>query len=79
MFKLNCKSQNYAWGKFGEESLVGQIYLKDQPGEDIKEKCFAEFWMGDHPNGPSKVMIDKSNATLMKIIDDEAWVEKNQG
>lgn len=35
--------------------------------------------MGDHPNGPSKVTIDKANQTLMKLIDDEAWVEKNQG
>jgi len=33
--------------------------------------------MGDHPNGPSKVTIDKENKTLMKLIDDEAWVEKN--
>jgi len=55
MFKLSCKAQNYAWGKFGKESLVGKIYAKHHPGEDIKEKPFAEFWMGGHPNGPSMV------------------------
>ena len=53
MFKLNCKSQNYAWGKKGLDSLVGSIYHKDHPEENIDETCFAEFWMGDHPNGPS--------------------------
>lgn len=58
MFKLICKSQNYAWGKLGNDSLVGQIYAKDHPGEKIDEKPFAEFWMGDHPNGPSMVKID---------------------
>jgi mannose-6-phosphate isomerase len=76
MFKLNCASQNYAWGKFGSESLVGQIYARENPTENIKQKPFAEFWMGDHPNGPSKVFIDKANAELAKIIDDDSFMEK---
>jgi len=35
--------------------------------------------MGDHPNGPSKVTIDKDNKTLVKIIGNDQFVETNQG
>jgi hypothetical protein len=35
--------------------------------------------MGDHPNGPSKVLIDSSNQSLCKIIDDEEFVKKFDG
>jgi len=79
MFKLSCKAQNYAWGKFGEESLVGKIYAKHHAGEDISAKPFAEFWMGGHPNGPSMVKIDSSDATLVKCIGDEEFVKKFDG
>lgn len=58
MLKLQCKSQNYGWGKIGGESLVGQIHKMNFPNDDINEKPFAEYWMGDHVNGPSQVLID---------------------
>lgn len=35
--------------------------------------------MGDHPNGPSKVTIDKENKTLVQIIGNDQFVETNQG
>ena len=66
MFKLKCKSQNYAWGKYGLESLVGQIHAKhsDMSPDELAKLPFAEFWMGDHPNGPSMVNIDKNDAII---------------
>lgn len=63
----------------GSESLVGQIYAKEAPTEDISGKPFAEFWMGDHPNGPSKVLIDSSNATLSKLIDNADFMSSHEG
>jgi mannose-6-phosphate isomerase len=33
MLKLNCKAQNYAWGKIGLDSIVGQIHNKHCPEE----------------------------------------------
>jgi mannose-6-phosphate isomerase len=79
MLKLNCKAQNYAWGKKGMDSLVGQIYSKDHPGEDIGDQCFAEFWMGDHPNGPSQVLMDQENVALKSLLNDDQFISENQG
>lgn len=62
MLKLNCVAQRYAWGKIGAESLVGQIHKANVPGDDIEGHPFSEFWMGDHVNGPSKVLIDENDA-----------------
>lgn len=58
MLKLLCKAQNYGWGKIGEDSFVGRIHKSNFPDDDIEGKPFAELWMGDHVNGPSKVLID---------------------
>ena len=61
MLNLKCVAQNYAWGKVGSESLVGQIHKANDPTEEIEGKPFSEFWMGDHVNGPSKVIIDSND------------------
>lgn len=58
MLNLKCVAQNYAWGKIGSDSLVGKIHQRNQPEEQIEDKPFSEFWMGDHTNGPSKIVID---------------------
>ena len=82
MFTLTCKAQNYAWGKMGHESLVGQIFAKHNPdvsAEEINAKPFAEFWMGDHPNGPSQFTVDSSNAILKELIQDEQFLKDNEG
>lgn len=47
--------------------------------EDISEKPFAEYWMGDHPNGPSQILIDSKDETLCKIIGDEDFIKQNDG
>lgn len=35
--------------------------------------------MGDHPNGPSQVLIDSKNEELCKIINDEEFIKENDG
>ena len=35
--------------------------------------------MGDHPNGPSQVMIDSKNEDLCKIIGNEDFIKENDG
>ena len=72
MFALKCKSQNYAWGKYGLNSLVGQIHAKhsDMSADELEKLPFAEFWMGDHPNGPSMVHIDDIDSVLKTLIND---------
>ena len=43
MLRLKCKSQNYAWGKMGLESLVGQIHKVNNPDDaDIDGQPFAD-------------------------------------
>ncbi|KAJ1916720.1 Mannose-6-phosphate isomerase [Tieghemiomyces parasiticus] len=52
LFRLACQSQNYAWGKVGRQSLVGQF--AQNSGIPIDEHTpYAELWMGTHPNAPS--------------------------
>ena len=80
MFQLICKAQNYAWGKMGTESLVGQINAKHFPEDQtVGEKPFAEYWMGDHTNGPSMVKIDSANQLLVKVIGDDEFVKQHDG
>ena len=72
MFKLFCKSQNYAWGKKGLDSLVGKIHAKNHPEDkEVDDKMFAEYWMGDHPNGPSMVHVGENFAKI-----DESFYNK---
>lgn len=63
----------------GLNSLVGQIHQKHNPEEQIDETCFAEYWMGDHPNGPSQVFIDPENSLLKGLIDNEEFMGNNSG
>lgn len=82
MFKLECKAQNYAWGKLGASSIVGQIHAhnsKDLDQEAFEKTPFAELWMGDHVNGPSMVRVDKEDENLVKVIDDSGFIEQNHG
>jgi mannose-6-phosphate isomerase class I len=42
----------------------------------FKEKTFAEFWMGDHVNGPSHVVIDENSS--MQIGTNPKFAERKQ-
>lgn len=54
---LICATQNYAWGKKGSQNAKCAEFRASQ---DSKFKvdddtCYAELWIGVHPNGPSYV------------------------
>ena len=50
---LKCAAMNYDWGKQGADSLVFQM-IAHNGAEADKEKPYAELWMGDHDNAPSR-------------------------
>ncbi|KZT56126.1 mannose-6-phosphate isomerase [Calocera cornea HHB12733] len=57
LYPLHCSVQNYDWGKQGSASLVSEL-APAAVGSDFKlneKECYAELWMGTHPNGPSKL------------------------
>ena len=56
IYPLQGAIQHYAWG--GYRFLP---YLLGTPNED--QQPFAEYWMGAHPGGESKVMLDPYHAT----------------
>lgn len=66
MFQLHPFAQNYAWGKRGNDSLVGSLMNVD---ESKREVPYAELWMGTHPSGPSKIL--ETNELLL------SWLQKN--
>lgn len=55
--ELQCKVQNYDWGKRGLESTVAKLLSTAHPNIAIEpSKPYAELWMGTHPNGPSLII-----------------------
>ncbi|CAK1543953.1 unnamed protein product [Leptosia nina] len=60
--ELQCKVQNYDWGKLGADSMVAKLVASANSSYDIdSSKPYAELWMGTHPNGPS-IIIDRGVA-----------------
>eukprot|EP00941_MAST-03F_sp_MAST-3F-sp1_P006111 g6111.t1 len=54
---LTCAVQNYAWGKMGTTSKVGQLVKAG--GRNVDEsKPYAEYWFGTHPSGPAHMKGD---------------------
>lgn len=67
--ELQCKVQNYEWGKLGLESAVAKLLSNDNPNIKIDpEKPYAELWIGTHPNGPS--LIVERNILLSEYLKD---------
>ena len=67
IFKLVCTAQNYDWGKPANSSLVAEALTEnDLPVDD--KKTYAEYWMGTHPNGPSKIIKDGKEILLSDEI-----------
>eukprot|EP01026_Neomeris_dumetosa_P083988 TRINITY_DN97_c0_g1_i1.p1 TRINITY_DN97_c0_g1~~TRINITY_DN97_c0_g1_i1.p1 ORF type:complete len:345 (+),score=44.61 TRINITY_DN97_c0_g1_i1:117-1151(+) len=70
MLRLECKAHNYAWGMKGGESEVAQLHKfnsgKIEADLDLTAP-YAEFWMGTHKNGPSKVI--ETGETLQQWIE----------
>ncbi|XP_068622671.1 mannose-6-phosphate isomerase [Battus philenor] len=58
--ELQCKVQNYDWGKLGKDSKVAKLLSSSDPDVQIDlNKPYAELWMGTHPNGPSIIIERK--------------------
>ncbi|KAI9485871.1 MAG: phosphomannose isomerase type I [Benjaminiella poitrasii] len=68
IYRLQCKTQSYDWGKLGNVSKVA-AYAKASGTDVDKDTPYAELWMGTHPNAPSIVM-DDNNTTLKDLIKD---------
>ena len=67
IYKLVCTAQNYVWGKPAKDSLVAEALIKNgQPVDQTKN--YAEYWMGTHPNGPSKIIKDGKEVLLSDEI-----------
>ena len=67
IFKLVCTAQNYDWGKPANSSLVAEALAENGLPVDEK-KTYAEYWMGTHPNGPSKIIKDGKEVLLSDEI-----------
>ena len=67
IFKLKCSCQNYDWGQYANNSLVATALRKNGEVVDEKKK-YAEYWMGTHPNGPSKIINDNREILLSEEI-----------
>ncbi|XP_013139776.1 PREDICTED: mannose-6-phosphate isomerase [Papilio polytes] len=67
--ELQCKVQNYDWGKLGHESKVAMLLSSSNMSAQIdSDKPYAELWMGTHVNGPS--LIIERNVLLSEYIKD---------
>ncbi|KAI7888186.1 phosphomannose isomerase type I [Mucor mucedo] len=65
IYRLQCKTQSYDWGKLGDVSKAA-TYAKASGTPIDNSVPYAEFWMGTHPNAPSIVLNDKT--TLKELI-----------
>jgi len=67
IYKLICSAQNYDWGQPANCSLVSTVLRKNSRPVD-ESKAYAEYWMGTHPNGPSKILKDGKEVLLSEEI-----------
>lgn len=75
IFPLKCQVKTYAWGKLGEESLVGLLANEGLEQLEITSNVpYAELWMGTHPSGPSMVMLSSPWRTVTPLSE---WIRLN--
>ena len=67
IYKLKCVEQNYDWGKPANYSLVAEALRRNGLPID-QTKNYAEYWMGTHPNGPSKIIKNGKEILLSDEI-----------
>lgn len=65
MYRLKGRIQHYAWGgKTFISGLFKQLNTENLPN--------AEYWLGNHPNGPSTVQLSENSYTsLTSLIDSD--------
>jgi len=69
MYALKCAVQTYGWGRPSSESLVAS--LKEAEDSDFQvnsDHCYAELWMGTHPNGPSQLRLEDGEHPLKEWV-----------
>lgn len=66
MYKMKCEAMNYAWGRKGENSFLSSILKANSIPVD-QSKCYAEYWMGTHPNGPSSIYSSKTSSNVVPL------------
>ncbi|TBU32588.1 mannose-6-phosphate isomerase [Dichomitus squalens] len=69
LIRLQAAKQEYDWGRQGSSSLAARLGVCAfghgfQPDE---KKCYAEIWMGTHPNGPANI-FDTPSISLLDLI-----------
>lgn len=85
---LHCSTQQYAWGKVGEESTVAQLQLgfREKGFKLDPSAPYAELWMGTHPSGPSSVNVDMYSESPLATSEDDLvedrillsdWIKEN--
>ena len=67
MYYLECACQTYAWGQPSSKSLVSKILKKNNLPVD-ESKPYAEYWMGTHLNGPSKIKLQNETKLLSDYL-----------
>ena len=67
MYYLECACQTYAWGQPSSKSLVFKILKKNNLPVD-ESKPYAEYWMGTHLNGPSKIKLQNETKLLSDYL-----------
>lgn len=61
---LSCGIQSYAWGQSGPDAFIPR--LLGRPPE--YGKTYAEWWIGDHPALPARVLLEEGEADLPALI-----------
>lgn len=74
-FRLRCSVQHYAWGKYGQHSLVGRLAgLKREAKSGDESVPYAELWIGAHEKAPATIISSISSGSdeisLRKVISD---------
>ena len=75
LFPLRCVVQTYAWGRYGEGSLVGKLAAANDADFALEANTpYAELWMGTHPSGPSMVLLEMPWRTITPLYE---WLKLN--
>lgn len=63
-YKLKNTIQHYEWGTKGKNAFIPKLLNI----KAVKDKRYAELWMGAHPRASSKIVIDGREVELRKAI-----------
>jgi len=67
VYYLECVAKDYEWGK-RKEGSVAQLLSQQHLGIVLEDKPYAELWLGDHPSGPSSILVDGKKELLSDHI-----------